>query len=98
MSIKKKVLIIVFVIVLAITAGTATAESQQTATAENQQEVVSDNRQEQEEIFQFLGIIGERARYSVYRMTDEDNVCYIVLDEYVGAPGGSNSAPAIHCP
>jgi hypothetical protein len=92
MSNKKKALIIIFVIVLVITACTYVPLK----AAENQQEAVSDSHQE--EVFQFLGIIGKFSSYSVYRMTDGDKVCYIVLDEYVSSTGNSNSAPAIHCP
>ena len=88
---KKKAFIVIFVIVLTITACAA---------ATNQQQVVSGNDQgnDQGEVFQFLGMIGESVDYSVYRMTDGDNVCYIVLDEYVANVANSNSAPAIHCP
>jgi hypothetical protein len=87
MSNKKKVFIVIFVIVLAFAACAAAANQQQAASGSHQ-----------EEVFQFLGMIGEGADYSVYRMTDGDNVCYIVLDEYVVYSTFSNSAPAIHCP
>ncbi len=93
MSNKKRVLVFVSVLILVTIACTAT-EIQ--AVTENQQEAVSDSYPE--EIFQLLGIIGMDAEYSVYRMTDGDEVCYIILDEFVANFADTNSAPAIHCP
>jgi len=87
MSNKKRAFIVIFVIVLTITACAAAA---------SQQQAVSDSHQEG--LFQFLGIIGEGGGYSVYRMTDGDNVCYIVLNEYNANFSSSDSAPAIYCP
>ncbi len=88
---KKKAFIVIFVIVLTITACAAVTNQQQAASG-------NDQGNDQGEVLQFIGMIGESADYSVYRMTDGNNVCYIVLDEFVAPVANSNSAPAIHCP
>ena len=91
----EKYILIVFIVLLV-----ACAVSPASDAVEVQQLQVSNET----EVFQFLGEIGHKDNYSVWRMVDGDTTCYIVVDEYVYNTRKSltamntNAAPAIHCP